>query len=179
MGPGRTGVKGVIRDQHEAATLQAERRAREMDEVRRRMERANLGGKTFLEEEAEKEALDGERGEKRIDVLGLPRPGRFGHLREVGRGGFVSAVEREDRGVWVVVHLYESVSVVLCALGVGLGSSDWWCVCSRWIGVMLLMRCWRDLRGRTLRRSLFGRGRLRLGLRRLRCRPRRLGCGPS
>lgn len=108
MGPGRTGVKGVIRDQHEAATLQAERRAREMDEVRRRMERANLGGKTFLEEEAEKEALDGERGEKRIDVLGLPRPGRFGHLREVGRGGFVSAVEREDRGVWVVVHLYES-----------------------------------------------------------------------
>lgn len=108
MGPGRTGVKGVIRDQHEAATLQAERRAREMEEVRRRMERANLGGKTFLEEEAEKEALDPERGEKRIDVLGLPRAGRFGHLREVGRGGFVSAVEREDRGVWVVVHLYES-----------------------------------------------------------------------
>ncbi|KAG1854486.1 thioredoxin-like protein [Suillus subalutaceus] len=98
MGPGRTGVKGVIRDQHEAATLQAERRAREMEEVRRRMERANL------------------EGEKRIDVLGLPRAGRFGHLREVGRGGFVSAVEREDRGVWVVVHLYD-----------------------RWIGVMLLM----------------------------------------
>jgi len=179
MGPGRTGVKGVIRDQHEAATLQAERRAREMDEVRRRMERANLGGKTFLEEEAEKEALDGERGEKRIDVLGLPRPGRFGHLREVGRGGFVSAVEREDRGVWVVVHLYESVSAlcfVLWVLGwaVLIGG-----VCSRWIGVMLLMRCWRDLRGRTLRRSLFVRARLRLGLRRLRCRPRRLGCGPS
>lgn len=108
MGPGRTGVKGVIRDQHEAATLQAERRAREMEEVRRRMERANLGGKTFLEEEAEKEALDPERGEKRTDVLGLPKAGRFGHLREVGRGGFVSAVEREDRGVWVVVHLYES-----------------------------------------------------------------------
>lgn len=105
MGPGRTGVKGVIRDQHEAATLQAERRAREMEEVRRRMERANLGGKTFLEEEAEKEAVDPER---RTDVLGLPRAGRFGHLREVGRGGFVSAVEMEDRGVWVVVHLYES-----------------------------------------------------------------------
>jgi hypothetical protein len=108
MGPGRTGVKGVIRDQHEAATLHAERRAREMEAVRRRMERANLGGKTFLEEEAEKDALDPERGEKRTDVLGLPKTGRFGHLREVGRAGFVSAVEREDRGVWVVVHLYES-----------------------------------------------------------------------
>lgn len=108
MGPGRTGVKGVIRDQHEAATLQAERRAREMEEVRKRMERANLGGKTFLEEEAEKEALDAERAEKRTDMLGLPKTGRFGHLREVGREGFVSAVEREDRGVWVVVHLYES-----------------------------------------------------------------------
>ncbi|KAG1847453.1 thioredoxin-like protein [Suillus tomentosus] len=105
MGPGRTGVKGVIRDQHEAAALQASRRAREMEEVRRRMERADLGGKTFLEEEAEKDALD---PEKRTNVLGMPKTGRFGHLREVGRGGFVSAVEREDRGVWVVVHLYES-----------------------------------------------------------------------
>jgi hypothetical protein len=91
-----------------------------MEEVRRRMERANLGGKTFLEEEAEnekeKEALDPER---RTDMLGLPKTGRFGHLREVGRAGFVSAVEREDRGVWVVVHLYESVSAVL---GFGRGS---------------------------------------------------------
>lgn len=115
MGPGRTGVKGVIRDQHEAAALQASRRAREMEEVRRRMERADLGGKTFLEEEAEKDALD---PEKRTNVLGMPKTGRFGHLREVGRGGFVSAVEREDRGVWVVVHLYESVSWFLVG--------DWW-----------------------------------------------------
>ncbi|KAG2135147.1 thioredoxin-like protein [Suillus clintonianus] len=111
MGPGRTGVKGVIRDQHEAAALHAERRAREMEEVRRKMERGNLGGKTFLEEEAEdkKDALEFAiaLGEKR-DVLGLPKAGRFGHLREVGRAGFVGAVEREDRGVWVVVHLYES-----------------------------------------------------------------------
>jgi len=113
LGPGRTGVKGVIRDQHEAATLQAERRAREMEQVRKRIERANLGGKTFLEEEAEKEVLDAER-EQRIDMLGLPKAGRFGHLREVGRGGFVSAVEREGRGGGVVVHLYESVSAVLC-----------------------------------------------------------------
>lgn len=109
MGPGRTGVKGVIRDQHEAATLQAERRAREMEELRRRIERANLGGKTFLEEEAEAEKAKAKDKEtQRTDTLGLPKAGRFGHLREVGRAGFVSAVEREDRGVWVVVHLYES-----------------------------------------------------------------------
>lgn len=103
-------MKGVIRDQHEVAALHAERRARELEAVRRRMERANLGGKTFLEEEAEKEALD---AGLRVGVLGLPKMGRFGHLREVGRGGFVSAVEREGRGVWVVVHLYQSVSAGL------------------------------------------------------------------
>ncbi|KAG1719747.1 hypothetical protein EDD22DRAFT_983282 [Suillus occidentalis] len=78
MGPGRTGIKGVIRDSHEAAALQASWRAREMEVVRRRMERVHL--------------------EKRTDILGLPKSGRFGHLREVGRAGFVGAVEREDRG---------------------------------------------------------------------------------
>ncbi|EIN06299.1 thioredoxin-like protein, partial [Punctularia strigosozonata HHB-11173 SS5] len=35
------------------------------------------------------------------------RKGRFGHLREVGVGGFVPAVEQEERGTWVVVHLYD------------------------------------------------------------------------
>ncbi|KIJ58508.1 hypothetical protein HYDPIDRAFT_163282 [Hydnomerulius pinastri MD-312] len=116
MGPGRTGVKGVIRDQHEAQAIQAAKRGKEMEAVRKRMERANLGGKTFLEEEREKRALEGGDGEDegeakggmRRDVLGRPKEGRFGHLREVGRAGFVSAVEREERGVWVVVHLYES-----------------------------------------------------------------------
>jgi hypothetical protein len=37
--------------------------------------------------------------------------GRFGHLREVGIHGFVDAVEQEDKGVWVVVHLYDPVRV--------------------------------------------------------------------
>ncbi|KAH7884053.1 thioredoxin-like protein [Phlebopus sp. FC_14] len=111
MGPGRTGVKGVIRDQHEARFIQAAKREREKEELRRRMERANLGGKTYLEEEREKQTLEGGVGDGwdiRRDVLGRPKEGRFGHLREVGRAGFVAAVEREDRGVWVVVHLYES-----------------------------------------------------------------------
>jgi len=122
MGPGRTGVKGVIRDQHEAQAIQAAKREREIEVLRKRMERGNLGGKTFLEEEQEKRALEGwqEAGggggiedtgpprPVRRDVLGRPKEGPFGHLREVGRAGFVAAVEREERGVWVVVHLYES-----------------------------------------------------------------------
>ncbi|KAH7912677.1 thioredoxin-like protein [Hygrophoropsis aurantiaca] len=118
MGPGRTGVKGVIRDQHEAQAMIAARRERELEYARRKMEKASLGGKTFLEEERERELeeeLEG-GGEKaaadernwRRDVLGRRKEGRFGHLREVGRAGFVSAVEQEDRGVWVVVHLYQS-----------------------------------------------------------------------
>jgi hypothetical protein len=85
------------------------------------MEKASLGGKTFLEEEREREkekdvgvknegerrrwALEGTR-----DVFGKTMR-RFGHLREVGVDGFVSAVE-EERGVWVVVHLYEPVSLL-------------------------------------------------------------------
>ncbi|KAF8446380.1 thioredoxin-like protein, partial [Boletus edulis BED1] len=112
MGPGRTGVKGVLRDQHEAQTIQAAKREREIEVLRRRMERGNLGGKTFLEEEREKRALEGEREREadglRRDVLGRSKGGPFGHLREVGRAGFVAAVEGEERGVWVVIHLYES-----------------------------------------------------------------------
>ena len=44
------------------------------------------------------------------DVFGQQREARFGHLREVGLKGFVAAVEDEEKGVWVVVHLYDSVS---------------------------------------------------------------------
>ena len=125
MAPGRTGVKGVIRDQHEAQSIQAAKREREIEALRRRMERGNLGGKTFLEEEREKHALEGWEGPNdedelgrrlRRDVLGRPKGGPFGHLREVGRAGFVGAVESEERGVWVVIHLYESVRSVLLGL---------------------------------------------------------------
>ncbi|KAG8220186.1 hypothetical protein J3R82DRAFT_1220 [Butyriboletus roseoflavus] len=117
MGPGRTGVKGVIRDQHEAQTIQAAKREKEIEALRKRMERGNLGGKTFIEEEQERRALEGlaegdveDRLARRVrrDVLGRPKEGPFGHLREVGKAGFVAAVEREERGVWVVIHFYES-----------------------------------------------------------------------
>ncbi|KAL0575467.1 hypothetical protein V5O48_006502 [Marasmius crinis-equi] len=120
MGPGRTGVKGVIRDRDEARELEKEKRNKELEETRKRMEKTNLGGKTFLEEERERgigekvdelvqkeRERDNERGRSREDVFGRVREGRFGHLREVGRHNFVAAVEKEERGVWVVVHLYE------------------------------------------------------------------------
>ena len=116
MRPGRTGVKGVIRDEQEAQQIKAAQRQKEIEALRKRMERANVGGKTFLEEERERlelAGLEAEEKQVRRDALGRVKDGRFGHLREVGRAGFVGAVEGEDRGVWVVVHLYDPVSVVL------------------------------------------------------------------
>lgn len=119
MGPGRTGVKGVLRDRDEAEELERAKRAKEMEQVRRKMERGNLGGKTFLEEERQKgpdekvdELVQKEREwEKELltkrDVFGGLRQAKFGHLREVGVQGYVSAVENEDKGVWVIVHLYD------------------------------------------------------------------------
>ena len=119
MGPGRTGVKGVIRDRDEAALIQLEKKAKEIEETRKKMEATNLGGKTYLEEEWEK-AMAGEKAdqlvmkdlEKMQERAGFfgTRKGRFGHLREVGLKSFLPAVE-EDKEVWVVLHIYEPVSI--------------------------------------------------------------------
>ncbi|TFK30242.1 thioredoxin-like protein [Coprinopsis marcescibilis] len=118
MGPGRTGVKGVIRDHDEAEEIKRQKHAKEAEETRRKMEANSLGGKTYLEEEREK-AFRGLKAdelvmkeiqksqEPRKDVWGQAREGRFGHLREVGLRGFLNAVEKEDQGIWVVVHLYD------------------------------------------------------------------------
>ncbi|KAH0838679.1 hypothetical protein J3R83DRAFT_7006 [Lanmaoa asiatica] len=101
MGPGRTGCKEGKRDRGIEEAYGAWKSRRE----------------DVLEEEREKLALEGwEEGDDgdhlagrvRRDVLGRPKEGPFGHLREVGRAGFVAAVECEERGVWVVIHLYES-----------------------------------------------------------------------
>ncbi|EAU88654.2 hypothetical protein CC1G_01027 [Coprinopsis cinerea okayama7 len=117
MGPGRTGVKGVIRDRNEAEQLMKEKKAKEVEEMRLKMEKSSLGGKTYLEEEREK-AARGEKADELVmkeiekqnekrDVWGRKREGRFGHLREVGLRGFLDAVEKEDSMTWVVVHLYD------------------------------------------------------------------------
>ena len=119
MGPGRTGVKGVIRDRDEAAEIHREKKARELEEMRKKMEANSLGGKTFLEDERERaakgERVDGlvmnelEKDKSKRSVVGRKR-GKFGHLREVGLKSFLGAVENEDKSVWVVVHLYDPVS---------------------------------------------------------------------
>ncbi|KAJ7772588.1 thioredoxin-like protein [Mycena maculata] len=114
MGPGRTGVKGVIRDRDEAEGMEREKRARELATLMKKLEKSSLGGKTYLEEEREKgEDADElvlkerEKIEERRNVFGQTRQGRFGHLREVGVKGFLGAVEGEAKGTWVVVHIYE------------------------------------------------------------------------
>jgi hypothetical protein len=96
MGPGRTGVKGVIRDRNEAAARERSRNAEDVAELAARMDHANLGGKSFLEEQ-----------NQHATVVQRQR-GRFGHLREVGLNGFVPAVE-DDQSAWVVVHIYDPV----------------------------------------------------------------------
>ncbi|OJT08599.1 hypothetical protein TRAPUB_526 [Trametes pubescens] len=104
MGPGRTGVKGVIRDRAEAESLARAKRAEEFKDLNRAMEKASLGGKTWAEEDRE------QRTElARLEGPSVPksaRGGRFGHLREVGVRSFVQSVE-EDPDVWVVVHIYD------------------------------------------------------------------------
>ena len=125
MGPGRTGVKGVIRDRNEAQDLEKQRHAQQIHELNHRMEKSSLGGKTYLDEEREKadrgeqnvdELVKRERERQdRLDVFGATRHGPFGHLREVGRAGFVQAVEKDDQaGAWVVVHLYDQVRLYHC-----------------------------------------------------------------
>lgn len=110
LGPGRTGVKGVLRDQ---AEVQARARNGKTHLPKKGADEG-VGGKTFLEEEKDRELermmLEGLDTSAAAKMNGVGA-GRFGHLREVGMAGFVSAVEKEARGVWVVVHLYEPVSL--------------------------------------------------------------------
>ena len=111
MGPGRTGVKGVIRDRAEAEGLARAKRADETAALNRAMEKASLGGKTWAEEEKERLAeLARQEARSGAGTFKAAGKGRFGHLREVGVRSYVQAVE-EDRSVWVVVHIYDSVCV--------------------------------------------------------------------
>ena len=115
-------MKGVIRDRDEANSTARDKRALEIAEINKKMEKASLGGKTFLEEEREREIekrlregptrIDEKDYKEKTDAFGRVKEGRFGHLREVGVSGFVDAVEKEERGVWVVLHLYEPASCI-------------------------------------------------------------------
>ncbi|OCH93227.1 thioredoxin-like protein [Obba rivulosa] len=114
--PGRTGVKGVLRDHAEATGIARAKRAEDIKILNRAMEKASLGGKTWAEEErerlAEKARLEG-KASSMMEERGEGR-GRFGHLREVGIRSFVQAVE-EESDVWVVVHIYDP-SLDRCAI---------------------------------------------------------------
>jgi hypothetical protein len=127
MGPGRTGVKGVIRDRNEVVEKQREKKEKEMKDLRSKMEKLAMsaGGKTYFEEveekkNAEKEELEKASEEYRKQRWREIRSGRkgqkFGHLREVGVGGFVDAVEKERSDIWVVMHIYDPVSLLLSTL---------------------------------------------------------------
>ncbi|KDQ50459.1 hypothetical protein JAAARDRAFT_42123 [Jaapia argillacea MUCL 33604] len=105
---GRTGVKGVIRDKIESDQATKSVKAREIDELNKKMEKAALSAKTYREEDEErmweKVMLDGDFPGVTFGEPG--KKGRFGHLREVGARGYLPAIEQESRAVWVVIHIY-------------------------------------------------------------------------
>lgn len=112
MGPGRTGVKGVIRDRAEAVAQAKAKRSVEMAALNRKLEQTSLatGGKTWAEDE------DARRIEQGLEPIHGPRTlssgsskPRFGHLREVGPSNFVESVEESNANV--VVHIYDTVSL--------------------------------------------------------------------
>ena len=111
MGPGRTGVKGVIRDRAEAVAQAKAKRLSEITAMNRKLEQTSLaaGGKTWAEDE---DARRVDQGLEPIHGSGVTPSGsikaRFGHLREVGAKNFVAAVEESN--VNVVVHIYDAVS---------------------------------------------------------------------
>lgn len=109
----QTGIKGVLNDkkQHTRSTVSAAKR--EKEELKGRMEKMSIVGNTWEEEEVLREK---EKEQDEGDGLEGWRKGRIEEMRarkglkEVGKEGFVSAVEREG---WVVVLIYEPVSVSL------------------------------------------------------------------
>lgn len=119
----RTGPKGVIQDQKDAIERNRLAQLAGRIEGNRVMEGKALLGATWDEEERLKEReksqveKDGEDDqeamrvwrEKRMDELRNGGQGeRRGFLREVGMDGYLSAVEKGDG--WVIVLVYEPVS---------------------------------------------------------------------
>jgi len=110
MGPGRTGVKGVIRDRAEALATERAKKSAELAALNRQLERTSLaaGGRTWEEDEADRRVREGL--EPFSGVLGDSKRDnakKYGYLREVGAGNYVNAVE--DNNARVVVHIYDPV----------------------------------------------------------------------
>ena len=102
----QTGIKGVLNDKKAHNRSTATRERGERRKLKEGMEKMSIVGNTWSEEEAlrEKEGDEGleEWRKARIEEM-KARKG----LREVGKEGFVSAVEKSG---WVVVLIYEPVS---------------------------------------------------------------------
>jgi hypothetical protein len=132
LGDGRTGVKGVIKDRNEAERLERERKLKEGEELKRKMQQHERGLKSFLEEERENTGHA-----KRLDDL--PRKdifgrGRTGYLREIGVENFVRAVEQAAKGAYVIVHLYDPVSLVISSsLSVMIYERSLWTGVTHWM----------------------------------------------
>lgn len=121
MGARRTGgVKGVIQDRNEAVSIELAKHKQQIKDINRHMEKMALNGRTYAEEEEErvrdKERLEGPSAQ--ADAAGrtgrrrfFERSGWFGHLREIGTDTFLEAVENELSGTWVLIHIYDPVSV--------------------------------------------------------------------
>jgi len=113
---GRTGIKGVISDAKEVERLDGEKRAQEMRELNKRMEKVAITAKTYAEEEEDRlrqKALEEGLTEMEFERRqSSEQTGRFGHLREVGVETFPEAVEMESSNTWVVVHIYDPVRMV-------------------------------------------------------------------
>ncbi|KAG8858477.1 hypothetical protein FRB91_009700 [Serendipita sp. 411] len=109
MGPGRTGVKGVIRDRAEAAALERSKKSIEIAALNRRLESTSLaaGGTTWQEDDNARRMKEGlepvsvDKGDSSTGDIG-----KYGYLREVGAANYVEAVE--DRDARVLVHIYDS-----------------------------------------------------------------------
>jgi hypothetical protein len=117
MGPGRTGVKGVIRDRAEALATERAKKSMEISALNRQLEKTSLaaGGRTWEEDDADRRAREGLEPISR--TLGGPKQDvtkRYGHLREVGAENYVNAVE--DDNARVVVHIYDPASSILLSL---------------------------------------------------------------
>jgi hypothetical protein len=105
----QTGIKGVLNDKKAHTRTTQSKEKEERRGLKERMEKMSIVGNTWKEEEdlraKEKDQEGGiEKWRKgRIEEM-KARKG----LREVGKEGFVSAVEREG---WVCVLIYEPVSL--------------------------------------------------------------------
>jgi hypothetical protein len=104
----QTGIKGVLNDKKAHTRSTQSRGKEERRGLKERMEKMSIVANTWKEEEdmraKEKEEEDGIEGWRKARIEEMKA--RKG-LREVGKEGFVSAVEKEG---WVVVLIYEPVS---------------------------------------------------------------------